>query len=200
MNFGNHVATVVTYEPTGNYNIQRFAGLFTQTNNRGLGFGDMNFSNSYVVGDIRAPTSAIRWRTCSTARTANSARHSTSTGTAWATTAICSCWGTNWLSPGQARPSSILTPICCCKRGDLNSSGTTDAADMAALYGSFGSPSWLTDLNVDGAVNIADVQTMITNLVRTVPGDFNLDGSVDAADYVVWRKVRGHERCDVRAG
>ena len=25
VNFGNHVATVVTYEPTGNYNIQRFA-------------------------------------------------------------------------------------------------------------------------------------------------------------------------------
>ena len=32
---------------------------------------------------------------------------------------------------------------------------------------------------------------MITKLVRTVPGDFNLDGAVDAADYVVWRKSAG---------
>jgi hypothetical protein len=28
-------------------------------------------------------------------------------------------------------------------------------------------------------------------LYRTVPGDFNLDGSVDSADYVVWRKNLG---------
>ena len=38
---GNHVATVVTYEPTGNFNVQRLAGLFTNTN-VGAGFGDMN--------------------------------------------------------------------------------------------------------------------------------------------------------------
>ena len=49
---GNHVATVITYEPTGNYNIQRFAGLLTQTN-LGLGFGDMNATNTYTTTDIR---------------------------------------------------------------------------------------------------------------------------------------------------
>jgi hypothetical protein len=32
---------------------------------------------------------------------------------------------------------------------------------------------------------------MITEVFRTVPGDFNLDGFVDAADYVVWRKMLG---------
>ena len=46
-------------------------------------------------------------------------------------------------------------------------------------------------MNVDGLVNIADVATMITELVRTVAGDFNLDGTVDAADYVVWRNSHG---------
>ena len=49
---GNHVATVVTYEPTGNYNIQAFPGLFAQTS-LGLGFGDMNSTNSYTTTDIR---------------------------------------------------------------------------------------------------------------------------------------------------
>jgi hypothetical protein len=33
--------------------------------------------------------------------------------------------------------------------------------------------------------------TMITQEFRTVSGDFNLDGNVDAADYVVWRSGRG---------
>ncbi len=43
-------------------------------------------------------------------------------------------------------------------RGDLNASDATDAADIAALYGNFGNLSWLMDLNVDGAVNVTDVQ------------------------------------------
>src|SRR4029079_9140062 len=49
---GNHVVTVVTYEPTGNFNIQRFPGLLTQTS-IGLGFGDMNSSGAYTTTDIR---------------------------------------------------------------------------------------------------------------------------------------------------
>ena len=78
------------------------------------------------------------------------------------------------------------------KRGDMNSSGTTDAADMAALYASFGTTTWLTDLNVDGAVDIGDVETMVADVFGTVPGDLNLDGKVDGADYVLWRKNDGH--------
>jgi hypothetical protein len=47
------------------------------------------------------------------------------------------------------------------------------------------------DMNVDGEVNVDDVSTMIMEVFRTIPGDFNLDGSLDAADYVVWRKGLG---------
>jgi hypothetical protein len=32
---------------------------------------------------------------------------------------------------------------------------------------------------------------MVTKLFRTVAGDFNLDGQVDAADYTIWRKNQG---------
>jgi hypothetical protein len=80
------------------------------------------------------------------------------------------------------------------KRGDVNSSGATDAADMTALYAGFGPATWLMDLNVvDGVadVDIEDVKTMVTKIFRTVAGDFNLDGQVDASDYVVWRKNYG---------
>ena len=120
MNFGNHVATVVTYEPTGNYNIQRFAGLFTQTNNRGRGFGDMNFSSAYVVGDIRCTT--LSWLGGGRAlqpEQQSSARHSTSMGTAWATTAICSSWATSWLSRGAGQAVLDAYTDLLLKRGDV---------------------------------------------------------------------------------
>src|SRR5262249_11043782 len=78
------------------------------------------------------------------------------------------------------------------KRGDINLSGVTDATDVTALYASFGTTTWQTDLNVDGVVNIEDVKTLITKDFRTVAGDFNLDGQVDGLDYVVWRKNLGH--------
>jgi Dockerin type I domain len=48
---GNHVATVVSYEMTGRYNIQRFPGLFTSTI-YGAGFGDLNFDGRVNAVDI----------------------------------------------------------------------------------------------------------------------------------------------------
>jgi hypothetical protein len=77
------------------------------------------------------------------------------------------------------------------KRADVNESGASNSDDMTQLYGSFGMPSWAMDINVDGAVDIGDVDAMITELFRTEHGDFNLDGRIDAADYVVWRKSDG---------
>ena len=71
------------------------------------------------------------------------------------------------------------------KRADVDASGTSNAADVAAMYGHFGPASWLYDMNVDGIVNIADVSTMVAQEFRTMPGDFNLDGKVDGGDFVV---------------
>ena len=77
------------------------------------------------------------------------------------------------------------------KRGDLNNSTTTDIADFETLFANFGPATWLFDLNVDGTVNALDAATFVTELVRSVPGDFNVDGMVDAADYTVWRDRSG---------
>jgi hypothetical protein len=90
---------------------------------------------------------------------------------------------------GQAVLDAYTTLLT--ERGDVNASGGTNAGDVAALYASFGTPSWLMDMNVDGAVDIDDVSTMITEIFRTVPGDFNVDGFVNAADYVRLRKGEG---------
>jgi hypothetical protein len=186
VNFGNHVATVVTYEPTGNYNIQRFAGLFTQTNNRGRGFGDMNFNNSYVVGDILTSVGSVEDVLYS-----QNSKYSSAfdvNGDGLGDNRDLYLLGNELVAAGAGQAVLDAYTDLLRKRGDVNSTDTTDAADMAALYASFDSPSWLMDFNVDGAVDLNDVDTMISEIFRTARGDFNLDGSVSAADYVIWRK------------
>ena len=198
VNFGNHVATVVTYEPTGNYSIQRFAGLFTQTNLKGRGFGDMNFSNSYVVGDIRTNVGSVEDVLYS-----QNAKYSSAfdvNGDGLGDNRDLFLLGGHLAANGASQAVLDSYTDLLLKRGDVNSSGVTDAADMSALYAGFGPATWLLDLNVDGVVNIEDVKTMVTNLFRTVPGDFNLDGSVDSADYVVWRKNLGQNSATFAQG
>ncbi len=51
VNSGNNVITVVTFRPTGTYNIQRFPGYLTSTI-YGAGLGDLNFDGSINASDI----------------------------------------------------------------------------------------------------------------------------------------------------
>jgi hypothetical protein len=55
---GNHVATVVTLEISGNYNIQRFAGLYTSTI-FGAGLGDLNFDGRIDATDVNLFTQIL---------------------------------------------------------------------------------------------------------------------------------------------
>jgi hypothetical protein len=59
---------------------------------------------------------------------------------------------------------------------------------VAALYANFGGSAWHSDLNVDGIVDGEDVQTLITDFVATVNGDFDLDGDVDGRDFLTWQR------------
>jgi hypothetical protein len=76
-------------------------------------------------------------------------------------------------------------------RGDVDASGTTNAADVGALYAHFGSHDWLSDINSDGVVNSADVLSLVTQVFRSAMGDFNLDGIVDNSDYLLWKSHYG---------
>jgi hypothetical protein len=51
LSHGNHVATVVTFEMTGTWNVQRFPGLWTDTI-FGAGVGDLDFDGRIEADDI----------------------------------------------------------------------------------------------------------------------------------------------------
>jgi hypothetical protein len=48
---GNHAITVVTFDKSGDYNVQRFAGQFTSTI-YGAGLGDLNFDGRIDAADV----------------------------------------------------------------------------------------------------------------------------------------------------
>jgi alpha-amylase len=189
VNFGNHVATIVTLEPTGNYNIQRFAGLFTQTNSRGRGFGDMNFSNSYVVGDILSNVGSVEDILYSQNNKYSSAFDVNGDG--FGDNVDLYLLGDELVANGASQAVLDAYTGLLLKRGDLNGSGATGLVDFETLLANFGPATWLFDLNVDGTVNALDAEAFVIELVRSVPGDFNVDGVVDASDYTVWRDRLG---------
>lgn len=188
VNFGNHVATVVTYEVTGNVNVQRFPGLFAPTNGRGRGFGDMNFSNGYVLADIRATTPNNG--SVEDVLYSQNSKYSSAfdvNGDGLGDNRDLFLLGAELIANGASQTVLNGYTDLLLKRGDLNSSSVTDIVDFGALFANYGPATWTFDLNVDGVVNALDAETFVTELVRSVPGDFNVDGQVDAADYTVWQ-------------
>lgn len=73
--------------------------------------------------------------------------------------------------------------------GDINSDGTISAADIDTLYSELGTrPSSRLDLNQDGAVNSGDVDFLVREIIATEYGDFDLNGRVDFADFLILSK------------
>ena len=178
---GNHAVTVVTFEPTGSSNVQRFVGVTTETN-RGAGLGDITFNGQFTTDDISGPT-GLEFLLESGNTQFNAAADANADGLIdnrdlFALEAAY--LGTN---------SAVLDDYqaLLVRRGDLDDSGATDVDDLLAIYAGLGSGPSDLDVDVSGAVDLADAQAFVTRLLRTAPGDYNLDGQVDAIDYAVWR-------------
>jgi hypothetical protein len=183
---GNHAVTVVTYEPTGNYTVRRFSGIFT--NGVGAGFGDPSGNGVVSPGEIIG-SSSTSFETILYSQ--NGLFNATSDVDA---NGLIDNRDLFLLGPQLVSQNAVQTTLdaydqLLVKRGDVTGDAQTGLADLSALYAAIGgAPTWTLDLDVDGAMTLADVETFVTKILRTSKGDFNLDRVVDGADYLVWQR------------
>ncbi len=184
---GNHAVTVVTFEPTGNSNVQRFAGQSASTN-IGAGLGDLDFDGTLEVSDLAGPGGFEQ-----VLLSGNSAFNPAADVTGDGLVDNRDLFGLVDHLTISGAPVSVLEEMeqVLLRRGDLNGSGHTGTDDLVLLFANLGSGSGEYDLNVDGVTDLGDVETFIEQLVRTVSSDFNLDGTVSLDDYTLWRDNRG---------
>jgi hypothetical protein len=180
---GNHVATIVTYEITGNYNVQRIPGIAIQTT-RGLGLGDVDHNNSYTVADITG-VGAFEQVLYSQDTQFNPAADLDGNGRV--NNLDLYALEPFYLSVGASAAVRNETRAAVLRRGNVNLDGFTNAADIDALYGLFGVFNWQADLNSNGIVGQGDVNTLVGTIFRTAFGDANLDGKVDKNDLAILR-------------
>ncbi|MBA4107376.1 MAG: hypothetical protein C0485_16690 [Pirellula sp.] len=186
---GNHVATVVTFEPTGRSNIQRFAGMFAETG-VGAGFGDMNGNGAYAASDLLGTSNGSFEQVLYSQNNLFNAAADVN-GDGRVTNVDLFGLGDELTSKGASVAALNAYDQLLVKRGDVNLDGVTNGADVAALHASFGQTGWQADLSANGVVGLSDVATLITELVRTSFGDFNLDRRVDGADFLTWQRNVG---------
>ena len=86
-----------------------------------------------------------------------------------------SSWLGNAPTPGQVDFTRVP--------GDLSGDGVVDIRDIDYLCGAIHGPfNANADLNTDGMLDLDDIATLVTGVLRTAMGDSNLDGQVNAAD------------------
>ena len=184
---GNNVVTVVTYEPTGNVNVQRFAGLNLQTG-RGRGVGDLNADGVFNRSDVFGP-GAFEQVLHSQNRQFNPAADLTGDGRVDSNDLFL-------LEPtyaaAGASEAAFEARLAELRRGDLNASGSTDAKDIDHLYANLGKSDWLLDLDSDGGPSDRqDVDTLVREVFQSQYGDATLDGRVDLGDFLALRQSFG---------
>ena len=180
---GNHIVTLVTIEPTGNTNVQRFTGVYTDTNT-GLGFGDVSGDGFIRANDLTG-VGSFQQVLLSQNTEFNAAADSNGDGLV-DDRDLFDLEGAILANTTDPRVYNAYEDLLAA-RGDFDGNNMANQDDLAMLYANLGGSDWLFDLNVDGTVDLADAELFVTKLLRTSPGDYNLDGVVDAADYTDWR-------------
>jgi hypothetical protein len=98
-------------------------------------------------------------------------------------------------SVSSSGDTSVLTTNAIAAAGSLSLAGGTshtfEAMLTTAMVGSFSATYTLnfSDENLAGALNKSIILTLVGDVI--LAGDYNRDGSVDGADYVVWRRNDG---------
>jgi hypothetical protein len=173
---GNHVLTVVSFEPTGNHGVLRMPGQLTSTI-YGAGLGDVDHNGQYEPADVTA------FETVLYSQNEQFASAADLNGDGLVDNADLFALGGQFAAAGAGQAVHDALRAALLRRGDVDASGATDAADIDYLRSHIGGEAtWLLDLDGDGLLSDADEQVLIGTIFSTVPGDANLDGRVDATD------------------
>jgi hypothetical protein len=178
---GNHVATIVTYEPTGNWSVIRVPGLSASTLN-GLGLGDLNFNNGFEVGDVSGTSYGFEAVMNSQNNQFNPAADLNADGRI-DTKDLFLLRSTYQAANAPAAVVNAVRPVEL-RRGNMNGDAATNAADIDELYNRFGNSSWIFDVASDGGpAGQTDMNALVRRIFLTEYGDANLDGTIDFDDY-----------------
>jgi hypothetical protein len=186
---GNHAVTVVTFEQTGNRNVQRFAGTaIDATRGRGLGLGDINFDGALTAGDLSGDGS-FEQVLYTRNRSFNAAADLNADGRV-DNRDLFLLGDTLTAATADAATLDEYETVLR-RRGNVNQAFGTDGFDIDFLFDQVGtSPTddysaWLYDLDVDGQIGRGDVDTLVQTILNTQYGDANLDGAVSLADFQI---------------
>lgn len=177
---GNHVATIVTYEIDGNYNVQRLAGLYTASP-IGKGPGDLSHDGQFTATDIANTPGSFEQFLYSRNQQFDAAGDLNGDGKIddrdlFLLKATFKAGGANQTALSEVKAALL-------RRGDLTHDNTTNAADINYLTHHLADQTWSNDINSDGIVDSADVTSLVKDILNTNRGDANLDGKVDFLDF-----------------
>ena len=181
---GNQVFTVVTYEVTGTSNIQRFAGVRTQSLN-GRGLGDLNFNGQFDMADVAAAAGNFEELVYSRDSQFNPAADLDGDGLV-NTADMLGLRGV--LSAGNAS-EGVQTAVTAMllRRADLSGDFGANDYDIDLHRSRILNPSssgdlWADDLNADGVLSEADFTSLVEGLFERRFGDLDLSGTVGLND------------------
>jgi hypothetical protein len=188
---GNHAVTVVTFEITGNVNVQRFGGFGFDTG-IGRGIGDLNANGFFGTDDVAGTSYGFEAVLYAQGDQYNPAADVNGDG--FVTTPDLFLLEEVYRAVGANRTGDAVREAEL-RRGNVNEIGETDAFDIDFLASAIidGDVTWLLDLDADGELTTGDMDSMINDVFESVRGDANLDGAVDLADFTLLRNSFGDE-------
>jgi hypothetical protein len=179
---GNHVATVVTYEMNGTYNVQRFTGQFVDST-LGKGLGDLNHDGQFAPNDISNSAGCFEQLLYSHNTQFDAAGDLNGDGKIDSKDLFL--LKTTYQAGGASQATLTEVRAAILRRGDLNHDGQTNATDIDFLSRRLNQPyTWDNDLDSNGVVDHDDAETLTHSIFNVPDGDANLDGKVDFLDLV----------------
>lgn len=176
---GNNVFTIVTFEPTGNSNVQRITGQFLDAG-IGAGFGDLNHDGVVDANDLSVTSFSFENVLYSQDTIFNPAADLDGNGKiGWQDLLLLEQALTD---AAVSQGTMNLYNNIVRRRGNVDQVDGTNSFDIGAIFDRIGTNDWFADIDSSGTVDEADIDALLSVIFNTFRGDANLDGRVDEAD------------------